>query len=306
MTPNGKDSPKRAPALEYFEVRFVEIEALLDLTEGAVVAAGEGGVAQVLHSRPGLAGQLEYLDGQGKEVYAPQALSSPTLFVDVSGWGQLQRTFVRDRSGSIDGKWVYAFRVEQPDGRDAKLVAELSFRRGRFRRVSAKDRRADPWKGQTPEAEALLLERAPMGQSARPYGYFFHLSSFQLPAAAIERVAREVGSRGVGLHDPFHVDVHPVGAPAKAASVLTLTARGEQLPGERARGYRVHLADALKEGSRRAQRCSDALDAWIAAQEKLAANPEYLLAKRVQLVTQGAANLRSLVSRGIFDYLGPA
>lgn len=306
MAPLGTSGSRKAPALEYFEVRFVEIEALLDLPDGAVVASGEGGVAETLHAWPGAAGRAEYLDGKGREVYGPRVLSGPTLFVDVSGWGQVRRTFARDRSRPIDGKWVYAFRSGAPDGRDAKLVAELSFRNGRFRRADGRDRCADPWKGKAQEAEALLLERAPLGRPGNPYGYFFHLSSFRLPEAAVARLAGKVAARGVSLGDPFQVDVHPIGAPAKAASVLTLAARGEQVPGERARGYRVHLVDALREGIRRAHSLSDALDAWASAQELLAANPEYVLAKRVQLVTEGNTDLRSLVARGLFDYLGTA
>ena len=175
MARTGKGGSKKIPALEYFEVRFVEIEALLDLSGDALVAADGAGVPRVLHSWPGLAGRTEYLDGMGREVYAPQRLSNPTLFVEERGGRQLRRTFARDRSQPIDGKWVYVFRAEEPDGREAKLVAELSFRRGRFRRVGARDRRADPRKGQASEAEALLLERAAVNAPARPYGYFFHL-----------------------------------------------------------------------------------------------------------------------------------
>jgi len=39
---------------------------------------------------------------------------------------------------------------------DAELMAELSFRGGRFRRVSPADRLADPWKGAAPEVDVLL------------------------------------------------------------------------------------------------------------------------------------------------------
>ena len=143
-------------AAEYFEVRFAEVEALFDLPPYTSLAHGSDG-PEVLIGRPGLLGRVEYVGLRGHEVFAPREANHPTLFVDVRGGTLVRRTFARDRSLTIHDKWVYVLRAEDPGAPATDVVAELSFRNGRFRPVSPGKCGEDPWSTTTKEAKALII-----------------------------------------------------------------------------------------------------------------------------------------------------
>jgi hypothetical protein len=318
---------RREPKVKLFEVRFVQIEAFLDVPQKWWAAVDDRSGTQTCPSLPpvpidvrpdemlGLSGVMVrrssgFVDSNSKW-YPPEAVVSPMCFIGVrdatggAGADSVRRTFVRERSRPIDGKWIYVFRACAVDGRDAELHAELKLAGGRIRNVTAGAKAAGDDGGGT-DAIVLELER-PEGQLKRRLSYFFHLAPYRLVPSALAALREDIRARrrGISLADGFYVDVYPLGHPDQALPELALFARRRELPPEEKRGYRVHLPDALEEGGRRAHVYADALDAWSNHLQARAGDSEYVLAKRFQVLTRSAPNLKCLVEGELVGYLRP-
>ncbi len=253
------------------------------------------------------------------------------------------RAFHRADSTPIGAdNWLYVFR-SKPGCKHAHLYEELYFEKsGVFQRMSDRERdrsrreweraASDPARpDETPrvlpgtarqETELWLpMEIVSTGARSRAC-YYFYLAAIQLPWDALEQILRDLPGRAVGHDDDFYTDAFlsrrpDQVVPSCAMLESSLAPDAPRIAQILARGARVdpkrdgsicrilHLPNPLKEGLRRASDLAAALKRHEDALQAKANDPEYRLARAIELFTKKDDGLRKIVAKKLDDYLYP-
>jgi hypothetical protein len=292
------------------EVVFAEIDQLYDLPGRRLIGSP---------SRPKVAIDLgrndrllvdyyrmpRYVDVTGEKVDG-SIDDVPGMYqgLRVFGYGPFWRSFSRTRTSTIDKKYVYVFSADSPAGENPKLEHVLYFDKGRFRYVASG---AGSGKGgkqdKTPHASLWLDAVVLRGEQLVTPSYFALLAPFRIPSSRLDEVLKDgsVTARSARVGDAFWSDGFTGGDPRTAKTLHELF-KGN--PPETL-GYVVYLVDPFKEALVRLEPFQKALDEWLQKQLSMAADDQYVLAKRIERFAR-AYTLQELVTPKLPAYLRDA
>jgi hypothetical protein len=214
----------------------------------------------------------------------------------------LWHTFSPLKSRAIDGKYVYVWMADAKDGSGLQLAHELYFAGGQFQFIDANSQDRSP-KGSTHETLILDLISFTNGKPQQRF-YFFLLARFQIPSKRLEEIKKDVPTRAMRLFDEFYTYIVRDPVKKKPEPIGKIQREKKDLPVKLS--FLVNLIDPFREALSRNERYKNSLHRWQEAQGKMGNDPAYLLAKRIESLTERDDSLKDNLAYSFRDYLNGA
>jgi hypothetical protein len=302
---------KNQSAITQIEVTFREIDRLFDtLSDGTgvpsyrIAAIDRNGKPRVIVHDPfsALMHSPSFSDENGDPI-RDEMYEMPGVYRSIRSTEAphfLWHTFARWKSRPIDNKYVYVWAADSKTGSGIRLAYELYFSGGKFRFIDVKsvDRRP---KGTAQEKLVLDLISFKDAQEKQVF-YFFLLARFQIPVKRLEEIKKDIPTRSAHLWDEFHLDLDTKSM--KAVQVDKLKRGNKDLPPKVS--FCVHLLDPFREALSRSERYKNALHRWQESQKAMSGDTLYLLAKRIESLSERDESLKEHLAYSFHDYLNTA
>jgi hypothetical protein len=297
---------KNKSAITHVSVNFREIDRFYDVHgSNDPNVAGKIPVANSHDGQPGLVVRWgnKLCDENGEEYNRNNFYLLTGVYRTIRTYGEefFTRTFARAKSWKIDGKYVYVWAADDKTGTGMRLVRELYFENGKFRLIDFDSKARKP-RGAAKEKLVLDLLSFRDAKPAQIH-YFFLLARYQIPRKRFETITADLAPRAMRLFDEFYTDYYEE-TPEKAKKIDAAAKPGQELPPKVV--YLVYLIDPFREALFRSERYKNALNRWKETEQELSKDPEYVLAKGIQMLDKyGAGASEDRLSNDFHLYLRP-